>query len=71
MVLEAVTYYLHSLLKLTEASINDLLLEVPYHPPKSDIKYLDLFINHEEMCHVQQNVRSLAKDTKTFTLTDS
>ena len=38
MVLEAATYYLHSLINMAEASINDLLLEGPYDPPKSDVK---------------------------------
>ena len=34
----ATAYYLYSLLKMAEASINDLLLEVPYNPSKSDVK---------------------------------
>ena len=34
----AAAYYLYSLIKMAEASINDLLPEVPYDPPKSDIK---------------------------------
>ena len=34
----ATTYYIYSLLKLAEASINDLLPEVPYEPPKSEVK---------------------------------
>ena len=36
--LEATTYYIYSLLKIVEASLNDLLPEVPYDPPKSDVK---------------------------------
>ena len=31
-------YYIYSLLKLAKASLNDLLSEVPYDTPKSDIK---------------------------------
>ena len=36
--LGASTCYLYSLLKMAEACLNDLLPEVPYHPPESDIK---------------------------------
>ena len=38
MVLGVATYYLHSLLKMAEASINDLLPEVSYDSPELDIK---------------------------------
>ena len=34
----ATTYYLYSLIKMVEVSINELLLEVPYDLPKSDVK---------------------------------
>ena len=37
-ILGTTAYYLYSLIKMAEASINDLLLEVSYEPPKSDIK---------------------------------
>ena len=36
--LGATAYYLYSFIKMVEASINDLLMEVPYDPPKSDVK---------------------------------
>ena len=36
--LGATAYYRHSLIKMVEVSINELLLEVPYDPPKSDVK---------------------------------
>ena len=35
-ILEATAYYLYS--KMVEMSINELLPEVPYFPPKSDVK---------------------------------
>ena len=37
-ILGATTHYIYSLLKMADASINDLLPEVPYDPPKSDVK---------------------------------
>ena len=37
-ILETTTYYLYSLIKMAGASINGLITEVPYNPPKSDIK---------------------------------
>ena len=37
-ILGATAYYLYFLLKMAEASINDLLPEVSYNPPESDMK---------------------------------
>ena len=37
-ILGATTYYIYSLLKMAEASINDLLSEVLHDPPDSDVK---------------------------------
>ena len=37
-ILVATAYYLYSLIKTVEVSINELLPEVPYDPPKSDVK---------------------------------
>ena len=37
-ILGATAYYLYSLIKMVEASINELLPEVPYEPPKSEVK---------------------------------
>ena len=37
-ILGATAHYIYSLLTMAEASINDLLPEVPYDPPKSDVK---------------------------------
>ena len=37
-ILGATAYYLYSLLKIADVSINKLIIEVPYDPPKSDVK---------------------------------
>ena len=37
-ILGATTYYLYSLIKMDEVSINELLSEVPHEPPKSKVK---------------------------------
>ena len=36
--LEVTAHYIYSLLKMTEANLNDLLPELPYDPLKSDVK---------------------------------
>ena len=41
-ILGATAYYLYFLIKMVEASINELLPEVPYDPPKSDVKWQKL-----------------------------
>ena len=38
MTLGATAYYIYSLIKMTESTINELLLEVLHNPPESDVK---------------------------------